>query len=80
MIRKFLRRAAILDTLKGMEAIHAIQKRAGTHYAVRTVNCGCPDPNCGAFHVIEEGRPLPDDAAALATLRARKREARRWLQ
>lgn len=80
MSGKFLRRAAIIDTLKGMEAVNSRQRRAGTRYAVRTVNCGCPDPGCGAFHVIETERPLPDAAAALATLRARKRLARRARQ
>ncbi len=69
MTGKFMRRAAVIDTQKGMEAINSKQKREGTRFHVRTVQCGCPDANCGAFHVIETDRTLPTSDQAVETLR-----------
>ena len=70
MAGKFLRRGAIIDTKKSEERMNAAQKRAGnTRYHVRVTSCGCPDPNCGAFHVADPTRPLPDTAEAVATLK-----------
>jgi hypothetical protein len=73
MAGKFMKRAAVIDTLKGSEAVNSRQKRDGTKFAVRTVQCGCPDPGCGAFHVIEKARPLPTQEQAEATLKLKKR-------
>lgn len=40
--------------------MNAQQKRAGkTRYHVDVVSCGCPDENCGAFHVLRTERPFP---------------------
>lgn len=73
MVGKFLRRGAIIDTKKSEERMNAEQKRAGrTRYHVRVTSCGCPDQNCGAFHVLDSTRPLPDAAEAVATLRRNK--------
>jgi hypothetical protein len=73
MAGKFMKRAAVADTLKGKEVVNSRQKREGTNFAVRTVQCGCPDPGCGAFHIIEKERPLPTSKQAEATLKLKKR-------
>ena len=70
MAGKFLKRGAIIDTKKSEERMNAAQKRAGsTRYHVRVTSCGCPDPNCGAFHVADPTRPLPNAAEAAAALK-----------
>jgi hypothetical protein len=59
MAGKFLRRGAIIDTLKSEERTNAIQKRNGlTMHPVQVTSCGCPDPNCGAWHTILTERKL----------------------
>jgi hypothetical protein len=68
MAGKFLKRGAIVDTIKSEHRINAIRKRRGlTGHPVRVTSCGCPDPNCGAFHVIETDRTVPtsEECAAL---------------
>jgi hypothetical protein len=77
MAGKFMQRDAVIDTQKAMEAVNARQKRAGTLFAVRSTACGCPDPGCGAFHVIDTSRPLPTAAQADATLKQRKSQRHR---
>lgn len=72
MAGKFMRRGAIIDTIKSEERTNAIQKRNGTSFAVTTTACGCPDPNCGAWHTIRDERPLPTAEEADATLKSRK--------
>jgi hypothetical protein len=70
MAGKFLRRGAIVDTKKSEERMNALQARSGrARYHVRVTSCGCPDPNCGAFHALEATRPLPDSTEAVATLK-----------
>jgi hypothetical protein len=60
MAGKFLRRGAIIDTLKSEERTNAIQKRNGlTMHPVQVTSCGCPDPNCGAWHTILTERKIP---------------------
>ena len=75
MVGKFLKRGAIVDTIKSGERMIAVQKRSGkTMYHVDVVSCGCPDENCGAFHVLREDRPLPTAQEALDTLLSRQRQ------
>lgn len=75
MVGKFLKRGAIIDTIKSEERINSQQKRTGpTRYHVRVTSCGCPDENCGAFHVPVTERPLPTDAEAADTLARHNRE------
>lgn len=74
MTGKFLSRGAIVDTIKSDERMNAQQKRAGKiRYHVDVVSCGCPDENCGAFHVLRTARPIPTIAEAQATLRVHRR-------
>lgn len=74
MTGKFLRRGAIVDTIKSDERMNAQQRRAGKiRYHVDVVSCGCPDENCGAFHVLRTERPFPTIAEAEATLLVRRR-------
>jgi len=72
MVGKYMRRGAIIDTLKSEERTNAIQKRQGTRHPVRVTVCGCPDPNCGAWHTILEDRVLPTAEEAALTLKAAK--------
>ncbi len=77
MSGKFLKRNAIIDTIKSEEKMNSLQARSGgTRYHVDTVPCGCPDDNCGAFHVLRNHRPLPSPSEADATLLARRRQKR----
>jgi hypothetical protein len=81
MAGKFLKRDAIIDTVKSEHRTHAIRKRRGlTQHPISAHSCGCPDPNCGAFHVIRTERTIPTaeeaDAALTADKRARKASAR----
>jgi hypothetical protein len=58
---KFMKRAAIIDTLRGLDRINGVQKRKGLcKHPISTTACGCRDVNCGAFHVIELDRVIPD--------------------
>jgi hypothetical protein len=60
MAGKFLRRGAIVDTIKSEHRTNAIRKRSGlTRHPLLAVSCGCPDPNCGAFHMIRTERVIP---------------------
>lgn len=72
MTGKYLRRGAIIDTVKSEERTNSIQKRNGMRHPVRVTSCGCPDPNCGAWHTILEDRTLPTSEEATATLKADK--------
>ncbi|MFM7377376.1 MAG: hypothetical protein ACKO1O_04480 [Erythrobacter sp.] len=77
MTGKFLKRNAIIDTLKSAEKVNSIQARLGKErYHVDTIPCGCPDDNCGAFHLVKIDRPLPSPSEADATLLARRRASR----
>lgn len=77
MSGKFLKRNAIIDTIKSEEKMNSFQARSGiTRYHVDTVPCGCPDDNCGAFHLVRTDRPLPSPTEADATLLARRRGKR----
>ncbi len=81
MTGKFLKRGAIFDTIKSEERMNAVQKRAGkTRHHVDVVSCGCPDENCGAFHILRSERPLPSIEEAEQTLlvtRQQRKSARK---
>jgi hypothetical protein len=77
MAGKFLKRNAIIDTLKSAEKVNSIQARQGKErYHVDTVPCGCSDDNCGAFHIVRTDRPLPSATEADSTLLAQRRAKR----
>jgi len=62
MAGKFLRRGAIIDTVKSEQRTNAIQNRNGLKkHPVRVTSCGCPDPNCGAWHTLLTDRTIPTD-------------------
>jgi hypothetical protein len=70
MAGQFLKRSAIIDTIKSEERTNAIQKREGlTNHPVRFTVCGCPDPNCGGWHTIVTERNLPTDEECVAILK-----------
>ncbi len=81
MTGKFLKRGAIIDTIKSEERMNALQRRAGkTKHHVDVVSCGCPDENCGAFHILRSERPLPSREEAEQTLlvnRQQRKSARK---
>ena len=63
MAGKFLTRGAIIDSVKSEHRTNAIRKRKGlTRYPIRAYSCGCPDPNCGAFHLIRTETRIPTAA------------------
>ncbi|MCC2670306.1 MAG: hypothetical protein K0Q72_2777 [Armatimonadetes bacterium] len=60
MAGKFLGRDAIIDTVKSEERANAIRKRSGLErHPIHAYACGCPDPNCGAFHTIDTDHTIP---------------------
>ena len=62
MSGKFMRRGAIIDTIKSEERTNSIQKREDLiNHPVHTTVCQCPDPNCGAWHEILTDRTLPTE-------------------
>lgn len=74
MAGKFLRRGAIVDTIKSEHRTNAIQKRDGlTRHPVTVTSCGCPDPNCGCWHTIRTERTIPTAEEGDALLRAEKK-------
>ncbi len=84
MAGKFLRRGAIIDTIKSEQRTIAIQKRSGlSQHPVTVTSCGCPDPNCGAWHTIRTERTIPtteecctllsEDSRVRKTSRSRRR-------
>lgn len=73
MAGKFLLRDAIIDSVKGEHRTNAIRRRQGlTRHPIAAVSCGCPDPGCGAFHIIRTERVIPTVAEADAALAADK--------
>jgi hypothetical protein len=73
MSGKFLRRDAIIDSVKSEHRTNAIRKRRGlTRHPIIATSCGCPDPQCGAFHQILTERIIPTAAEADASLSADK--------
>jgi hypothetical protein len=81
MAGKFMRRVAIIDSVKSEHATNARRRREGlTHHPIRGYACGCPDPCCGAFYVIDTGHTIPTAAECRALLaadnRARKENTR----
>jgi len=77
MAGKFLERGALVDLVKSEHAANARRKRQGlSQHPIRGVVCGCPDPNCGGWHIIETDRTIPTAPEADAALVAEK-QARR---
>ena len=69
MAGKFLRRGAIVDTIKSENRTNAIQRREGlTQHPVTVTSCGCPDPNCGCWHTIRTERTIPTPEEAIEHL------------
>ncbi len=69
-----MRRAVGADSLRCERATNAHRRREGlTWHPVRGYACGCPDPGCGAFYVIDTDRTLPTAAGCRALLAAHNR-------
>ena len=78
MAGKFLRRGAIIDTIKSEQRTNAIQKREGLKkHPVQVTSCGCPDPNCGAWHTIQTDRTIPTEEEAKQLL-AQDKQKRKY--
>ncbi len=81
MAGKFLGRDAIIDAVKGEHRTNAIRRRKGlTRHPIDAHSCGCPDPGCGAFHLIRTDRAIPtaeEADAALAAARAHRKASKR---
>jgi hypothetical protein len=77
MAGKYLRRGAIVDTIKSEHRTNAIQRREGlTQHPVTVTSCGCPDPNCGCWHTIKTDRTIPTPEQAVERL-AKDKKARK---
>lgn len=77
MAGKFLKRPAIIDTVKGEHRMNAVRKRDGlTGHPIHAFACGCPDINCGAFHVIRTDRTIPS-ASECSRLLAKNNQIRK---
>ena len=81
MAGKFLKRDAVIDSVKSEHRTNAIRKRRGlARHPTSAHSCGCPDPGCGAFHLIRTERTIPTaeeaNAALVANKKARKALAR----
>jgi hypothetical protein len=75
MAGKFLRRGAIVDTIKNEQRTNAIKKREGlTQHPVTVTSCGCPDPNCGCWHTIRTERTIPTPEQAVERLLEDKKD------
>lgn len=60
MAGKYMKRGAIIATIKSEQRNNAYRKRLGlTQHPMRAYACGCPDPNCGAFHLIHTDVTIP---------------------
>jgi hypothetical protein len=69
MAGKFLKRAAIIDTIKSEHRTNAMRRREGLiRHPIRCCPCGCPDENCGAFHGIDTMVLIPTTAECAALL------------
>ena len=80
MAGKFLRRGAIIDSVKSEHRTNAIRKRKGlTRHPISAHSCQCPDPNCGAFHLIRTERtiPTPEECETLLAKDNRVRKPRK---
>jgi len=70
MVGIFLNEKELYDLKKSEERTNAIQRREDKeHYHVYAVVCGCPDPECGGWHVIDESRKLPTTAECAEILK-----------
>lgn len=69
-----MRPEAVADSLWCERATNARRRREGlTRHPVRGYACGCPDPGCGAFYVIDTGHTIPTAAECRALLAADNR-------
>ena len=74
MAGKFMRRAAIIDSVKTEHAVNARRRREGLiRHPIRGYACGCPDPGCGAFYLIDTTSVIPTAAECRALLTAHNR-------
>jgi hypothetical protein len=77
MAGKFMRPEAIADSLRCEQATNARRRRDGlTRHPVRGYACGCPDPGCGAFYLIDTTKLIPT-ALECRTLLAADNRARK---
>jgi hypothetical protein len=69
MAGKFLRPGAIADTFRSEQRTNSIRKRSGlTMHPVQVTSCGCPDPDCGAWHTILTERTIPTTQECVALI------------
>ncbi|MBA4192388.1 MAG: hypothetical protein C0467_30845 [Planctomycetaceae bacterium] len=74
MAGKFMRRAAMVDSVKTEQAVNARRRRSGlTRHPIRGYACGCPDEGCGAFYVIDTTKVIPTAPECRALLTAHNR-------
>jgi len=71
MTGKFLTPGEIADLKRSQDKVRSLQKREGTtEFHSELIVCGCPDPDCGGWHVVVKERPLPNENTAKTLLAA----------
>jgi hypothetical protein len=81
MAGKYLKPGAITDTIISEQRMNAQRKRRGLiRHPIRAVSCGCPDENCGAFHLIDMNVTIPSTEECIALLAQDKRRRRRMFR
>ncbi len=84
MAGKFLGRGEIADLARQLDRTRSVQKREGlAKHPTRAVVCGCPDPNCGGWHVVDTSRTIlteDDSQCSLAEHNKEKSKAKRYLK
>ena len=71
MTGKFLTPGEIADLKRSQDNVNSLQKREGTtDFHTHLIVCGCPDPNCGGWHTVDKGRPLPNEQVSTDLLKA----------
>ena len=74
MAGQFLTRSEIGDLSRELDKTNSMRKRAGLQqHPTNLVVCGCPDPRCGGWHVIDESRQILTDDEATETLKRHNR-------
>ncbi len=78
MAGKFLTQSEIGDLARELAKTNSVRKREElTRHPTYAVVCGCPDPRCGGWHVVDTRRLILTADEASATLQRRKHERNR---
>lgn len=78
MAGPFLSQSKIGDLSRELAKASSIRKREGLErHPTRAIVCGCPDPRCGGWHVIDTSRVILTDDDADAALRLHNQDRKK---